>query len=56
MSQIHHLVGRFDIIVEVIVRDIDELRSLLRKVQNPLAVKNETLIVCETATLHMKEP
>jgi len=57
ISQIHYLLGRFDILVEAIVRDIDELRSLLRKIQNLSAVKKtETLLVYETTKLQVKEP
>lgn len=41
ISQIHYPLGRFDIILEVIVRDIDELRGLLRKIQNLPAVKKK---------------
>ena len=57
ISQIHYLLGRFDIILEVIVRDIDELRGLLRKIQNlPAVQKTETLMVYETTKLNLKEP
>jgi DNA-binding Lrp family transcriptional regulator len=57
ISQIHYLLGRFDIIVEVIVRNIDELRGLLRKIQNlPAVKKTETLMVYETTKLNLREP
>lgn len=57
ISQIHYLLGRFDLILEVIVRDIDELRGLLRKIQNlPAVQKTETLMVYETTKLNLKEP
>lgn len=57
ISQIHYLLGRFDIIVEVVVRDVDELRGLLRRIQNlPAVKKTETLMVYETTKLHVKEP
>ena len=57
ISQIHYLLGRFDLILEVIVRDIDELRGLLRKIQNlPAVQKTETLMVYETTKLNLQEP
>ncbi len=57
ISQIHYVLGRFDIIVEVIVRNVDELGDLLRKIQNlPAVEKTETLMVYETTKLNLHEP
>lgn len=57
ISQIHYLLGRFDIIVEVIVRNIDELRDLLRRIQRlPAVKKTETLMVYETTKFDPKDP
>jgi DNA-binding Lrp family transcriptional regulator len=57
ISQIHYLIGRFDIIVEIIVRDIDELSDLIRKISElPLVRKTETLTVYETVKLSHKDP
>ena len=57
ISQIHYLLGRFDIIVEVLVRDVDELRDVLRRIQNlPAVKKTETLMVYETTKFDPKDP
>lgn len=57
ISQIHYLLGRFDIIIEIIVRDVDELSDLIRKISElPLVRKTETLTVYETIKLDSKNP
>jgi Lrp/AsnC family leucine-responsive transcriptional regulator len=57
ISQIHYLLGRFDIIVEVVVRNIDELRGVLRRIQSlPAVKKTETLMVYETTKFDPKDP
>ena len=57
VSQIHYILGRFDIIVEALVKNIDELRSLLRRIQElPAVKKTETLLVYETTKLNGKDP
>ncbi len=57
ISQIHYLLGRFDIMLEIIVRDVDELSDLIRKISGlPLVRKTETLTVYETVKLDNKDP
>jgi len=57
ISQIHYLLGRFDIIVEVVVRNIEELRDVLRRIQSlPAVKKTETLMVYETTKFDPKDP
>lgn len=57
ISQIHYLLGRFDIIVEVLVKDVEELRNVLRRIQNlPAVKKTETLMVYETTKFDPKDP
>ena len=57
ISQIHYLLGRFDIMLEIIVRDVDELSDLIRKISGlPLVRKTETLTVYETIKLDSKNP
>jgi len=57
ISQIHYLLGRFDIIVEAVVRDVEELRGLLRRIQNlPAVKKTETLMVYETTKVDHRDP
>jgi len=57
VSQVHHILGRFDIIVEAILRNREELTKLLKKIQSlPAVKKTETFIVYETVKLNPKEP
>lgn len=57
ISQIHYILGRFDILVEVVVRDIDELSDILEKVQKlPAVKKTETLVVHGTTKLNHIDP
>ena len=57
ISQIHYLLGRFDIIVEAVVKDVEELRGLLRRIQNlPAVKKTETLMVYETTKVNHRDP
>ena len=57
ISQIHYILGRFDILVEVVVRDIDELSDVLERVQKlPAVKKTETLVVHGTTKLNHIDP
>jgi len=57
VSQVHHVLGRFDIIIEAIVRNRDELTKLLKKIQTlPAVKKTETYIAYETIKFNPKEP
>ena len=57
ISQIHYILGRFDILVEVVVKDIDELSYILERVQKLPAVKRtETLVVHGTTKLRHTDP
>lgn len=57
ISQIHYILGRFDVIAEVIVKDIDEFRSVLNKIQSlPAVKKTETLMVYETTKRNRIDP
>jgi DNA-binding Lrp family transcriptional regulator len=57
ISQVHYVLGRFDIIAEVIVKDRFELRRVLKEIQNlPAVKKTETFIVHETTKYDLKEP
>lgn len=57
ISQVHYILGRFDIIVEVLIKDREELRNVLKKIHSlPAVKKTETFIVYETTKLNTKEP
>ena len=57
ISQIHYILGRFDVIAEVIVKDMDEFRSVLNKIQSlPAVKKTETLMVYETTKRNRIDP
>lgn len=57
VSQIHYILGRFDVIAEVIVKDIGEFRKVLNKIQNlPAVRKTETLMVYETPKRNRLDP
>lgn len=57
VSQVHYILGRFDTIVEVIVKDRYELRRVLKKIHDlPAIKKTETFIAYETTKLNIKEP
>lgn len=57
VSQIHYILGRFDVIAEVIVKDIGEFRRVLNKIQNlPAVRKTETLMVYETPKRNRLDP
>ncbi|MEM3553035.1 MAG: Lrp/AsnC ligand binding domain-containing protein, partial [Candidatus Bathyarchaeia archaeon] len=57
ISQIHYILGRFDVIAEVIVKDMDEFRNVLTKIQSlPAVKKTETLMVYETTKRNKIDP
>ena len=57
ISQVHYVLGRFDIIAEIIVKDREELRKVLRQIQDlPAVKKTETFIVYETTKYNVKGP
>ncbi|MBS7655688.1 Lrp/AsnC family transcriptional regulator [Candidatus Bathyarchaeota archaeon] len=57
VSQIHYILGRFDVIAEVIVKDMEEFRSVLNKIQSlPAVKKTETLMVYETTKRNKIDP
>ncbi len=57
ISQVHYVLGRFDIIAEVIVKERKDLRRVLKQIQNlPAVKKTETFIVYETTKYNIKEP
>ncbi|HID17317.1 TPA: Lrp/AsnC family transcriptional regulator [Candidatus Bathyarchaeota archaeon] len=57
VSQVHYILGRFDVIAEVIVKDIGEFRRVLTKIQNlPAVRKTETLMVYETPKRNRLDP
>jgi DNA-binding Lrp family transcriptional regulator len=57
VSQVHYILGRFDIIVEVLVKDREDLRNVLKKIHSlPAVKKTETFIVYETTKLSIREP
>lgn len=57
ISQIHILFGRFDFLVEVAVKDIDELSSLLGKIHElEMVNKTETMIVYKNIKYDIQHP
>ncbi len=57
ISQVHYVLGRFDIIAEVLVKDREDLRRVLKQIQNlPAVKKTETFIVYDTTKYNIKEP
>ena len=57
VSQIHVLFGRFDFLVEVLVKDINELSSLLSKIHEiEMINKTETMIVYENIKYNIQNP
>lgn len=57
VSQLHYIVGRSDLIAEVILRDKKHLKEILNKFQSwPLIKKTETFIVYDTIKFNPKDP
>lgn len=57
ISQIHELFGRFDFLVEILVKDINELTKVLSKIHElEMVNRTETMIVYETFKNNIKHP
>ena len=57
ISQIHILFGRFDFLVEVWVRDINDLSNLLGKIHELEVIdKTETMIVYKNVKYNIQQP
>jgi len=57
ISAIHLLLGRFDVLLDVLVRDIDELKNLLMEIHSLKMVrKTETFIVYQSVKDYPKHP
>ncbi|MBS7644316.1 Lrp/AsnC family transcriptional regulator [Candidatus Bathyarchaeota archaeon] len=57
ISQIHYILGRFDVIAEVMVRNMEEFREVLTRIQSlPAVRKTETLMVYETPKRERMDP
>ena len=57
ISQVHYVLGRFDLIIEVLVKGREDLRRVLKDIQNlPAVKKTETFIAYETTKYNIKEP
>jgi len=57
VSQLHYVLGRFDIIVEVVLKDRVQLKEVLKKFQSwPGVKKTETFIVYDTVKFNPKDP
>lgn len=57
VSQIHIMFGRFDFLVEVMVKDINELSSLLAKIHElEMINKTETMIVYKNIKYNIQHP
>lgn len=57
ISQIHILFGRFDLLVEVMVRDINDLSQLLAKIHElEMIDKTETMIVYKNIKYDIQHP
>jgi len=57
VSQIHILFGRFDFLLEVVVKDINELSNLLGKIHELEVInKTETMIVYKNIKYNIQHP
>ena len=57
ISQIHILFGRFDFLVEVLVKDINELSNLLGRIHElEMINKTETMIVYKNVKYNIQHP
>jgi len=56
-SQIHKLFGRFDLLIEALVKDIDELSSIVAKIHKlEMVEKTETMIVYQNVKYNVQHP
>ena len=57
ISQVHQLFGRYSFLIEVVVRNIDELSEIVRKVHRIEVVRRtETMIVFKTEKYRPQHP
>jgi len=57
VTQLHYVLGRFDMIAEVVLKDKEQLKELLKKFQSwPMIKKTETFIVYDTVKFDLKDP
>jgi len=57
VTQLHYVLGRFDMIAEVVLKDKEQLKELLKKFQSwPTIKKTETFIVYDTVKFDLKDP
>jgi Lrp/AsnC family leucine-responsive transcriptional regulator len=57
ISEIHHLFGRYSFLVEVLVKDIDELKGIVKKIREIEYVRRtETMIVYNTEKYMPQHP
>jgi len=57
VTQLHYVLGRFDMIAEVVLKDREQLKELLKKFQSlPSIKKTETFIVYDTVKFDLKDP
>lgn len=57
VSQLHFVLGRSDMVAEVILKDKNQLKEILKKFQGwPAIKKTETFIVYDTVKFNPKDP
>lgn len=57
VSQIHRLFGRFDFLIEVLVKDINELSNIVTKIHKLEVVnRTETMIIHENIKYNLQQP
>ena len=57
VSQIHRLFGRFDFLIEVLVKDIDELSDIVGKIHKlEMVNRTETMIVHNNLKYNIQHP
>jgi DNA-binding Lrp family transcriptional regulator len=57
VTQLHYVLGRFDMIIEVVLKDREQLKEILKKFQSwPDIKKTETFIVYDTVKFDLKDP
>jgi len=57
VSQLHYILGRYDLIIEVVLKNRNHLKEILKKFQSwPAIKKTETFIVYDTVKFNLKDP
>ena len=57
VSQIHRLFGRFDFLIEILVKDVNELSDIIRKIHKlEIITRTETMIVHEKVKHNIQQP